>query len=101
MAAGRAARVTAASPGGGAAAPGGPGGPGDGGVPVPRHDRAGGPEARVGLLAPGAGQPAEGVDPPACADRAGPGVGLPERAGLGLPRHTRPPVAPAAPAPPP
>jgi Domain of unknown function (DUF4062) len=27
----------------------GPGGPGDGHVPVPRHDRAGGPEPRVGL----------------------------------------------------
>ena len=50
VAAGSAAGVTAAARRGWD-----PGGPGDGRVPVPRHDRAGGPVAGVVLLALGAG----------------------------------------------
>src|SRR5271166_4588337 len=97
IAIGSAAGVTAASPGAGGAAAGhggGPGGPGDGHVPVPRHDRTGGPEAGVGLLAPGAGQPAQGVDAPAGADGAGAGVGLAERGGIGMPGDARAHLAP-------
>src|SRR5271166_6638988 len=91
---GSAAGVTAASPGAGGAVAVHGGGPGDGGVPVPQHDRAGGPEAGVGLLAPGAGQPAEDVDAPADADGAGAGVGLAERGGIGMPGDARPHLAP-------
>jgi hypothetical protein len=65
--------------GGTVAGAGGQGGPGDGHVPVPGHDLEGGPEPGVGLLAPGASQPAQGVDTPGDADRTGAGVGLAER----------------------
>ena len=94
VAAGRTAGVTAASQCGAAgSAVAGHRGPGDARVPVPRHYRAGGPEG-VGLLAPGAGQPAEGIDAPAGADRAGPGVGLAERCRIGMPGDARAHLAP-------
>ena len=70
------------------------GGPGDGRVPVPSDDRAGRPEARIGLLALRAGQPAQGVDAPADADRAGTRVGLAQRRGIGTPGDARPHLAP-------
>src|SRR5208337_3427153 len=74
--------------------PGGPGGPGHGRVPVPRHDRARDPEARVGLLALRAGQPAEGVDAPASTDRAGARVALAERGAIGMPGNAGTQLAP-------
>ena len=84
--AGRGARVTAALPGGAVTVHSRhPGGPGNGRVPIPQHDRAGDPEAGCGLLASGASQPAEGVDTPADADRAGADVGLAERCRIGMP----------------
>ena len=67
-------------------------GPGEGHVPVPHRDRAGGPEAGVTLLAPGAGQPAEGVDGPARIDRAGAGVGFAERCRIGM-QETHEPIS--------
>jgi len=90
MAAGWAAGVTAVSPRGAAngtvaARRGDPGGHGDGFVPVPQRDPTGGPEALVGLLASWAGQPTEGVDTPAGADRAGADGGLAERCAIGMP----------------
>jgi hypothetical protein len=90
IAAGGTAEVTAASQRGAT----GPGGPGEGCVPVPRRALAGGPERGVGLLAPGAGQPAEGIDAPASIDRAGPGVGLAERCRIGMPGDARAHLAP-------
>src|SRR5580693_4354301 len=62
-----------------------PGGSGHGRVTVPRDDLVAGPEVRVGLLAAGAGQPAEGVDAPADADRAGAHVTFAERGRIGMP----------------
>jgi hypothetical protein len=72
----------------------GPGGPGGGRVPVPRHDLAEGPEPGVGLLASGAGQPAEGIDAPAGLDRAGPDVGLAQRCRIGMEGDARTHLAP-------
>ena len=99
VAAGSAAGVTAAwqrgAASGAVAGHGGDrGGPGGGHVPVPHRDRSGGPEAGVTLLAPGAGQPAEGVDAPAGIDRAGAGVGFAERCRIGMPGHARAHLAP-------
>ena len=71
-----------------------PGGPDDGRVPVPRHYRARGPEPWVGLLALWTGQPAEGVDTPAGADRAGPGIGLAERSWMPVPGDAGSQLAP-------
>ena len=51
----------------------------------PTGRQVGGPEARVGLLASRAGQPAEGVDAPAGADRADAQVALAERGRIGVP----------------
>jgi hypothetical protein len=61
-----------------------PGGSGHGRVTVPRDDLVAGPEVRVGLLAAGAGQSAEGVNAPACADRAGAQVTLAEGGRIGM-----------------
>ena len=99
IAAGSAARVTAASQrgaaGGAVAGHGGNrDGIGEGHVPVPHRNRAGGPEPGVALLAPGAGQPAEGVDAPAGTDRAGAGVGFAERCRIGMPADARAHLAP-------
>ena len=99
IAAGSAARVTAASQrgaaGGTVAGHGGNrDGAGEGHVPVPHRNRAGGPEPGVALLAPGAGQPAEGVDAPAGTDRAGAGVGFAERCRIGIPADARAHLAP-------
>src|SRR5271166_2027771 len=99
VAAGSAARVTAASQrgaaGGAVAGHGGNrDGAGEGHVRVPHRDRAGGPEPGVILLAPGAGQPAEGVDAPAGTDRAGAGVGFAERCRIGIPADARAHLAP-------
>ena len=99
IAAGSAARVMAASQrgaaGGAVAGHGGDrDGIGEGHVPVPHRDRAGGPEPGVALLAPGAGQPAEGVDAPAGIDRAGAGVGFAERCRIGMPADARAHLAP-------
>ena len=99
VAAGSAARVTAASQrgaaGGAVAGHGGDrDGAGEGHVPVPHRDRAGGPEPGIALLAPGAGQPAEGVDAPAGIDRAGAGVGFAERCRIGIPGDARAHLAP-------
>ena len=99
VAAGSAARVTAAwqrgDAGGAVAGHGGNrDGAGEGHVPVPHRDRAGGPEPGVTLLAPGAGQPAEGVDAPARTDRAGAGVGFAERCRIGIRGDARAHLAP-------
>ena len=99
VAAASAAQVTAASQrgaaGGTVAGHGGNrGGAGQGHVPVPHRDRAGGPEPGVTLLAPGAGQSAEGVDAPAGIDRAGAGVGFAERCRIGMPADARAHLAP-------
>src|SRR5580704_7303587 len=83
-----------ASGSGGSVVAGYGGCPGDGRVSVPRHDRVSGPEAGIGLLAPGTRQPAEGVDAPACFDRADAGVGLPECRGIGVPGDARPHLTP-------
>src|SRR5271157_3386463 len=69
-------------------------GAGEGHVRVPHRDRSGGPEPGVTLLAPGAGQPAEGVDAPAGTDRAGAGVGFAERCRIGIPADARAHLAP-------
>ena len=87
-------RVTAASPGGGAVAA--PGGRAARATAVYRSHRT------TGLVAqkPGSvcwhwGRPAgQGVDAPAGADRAGPGVGLAERRGIGMPGDARTHLAP-------
>jgi hypothetical protein len=94
MIADSAARVTAASAGGGSLAIGHRGDPGDGRVPVPRHNRVSSPEAGIGLLAVGAGQSAEGVYAPAGIDRADADVGLAERCGIGVPGDARPQLTP-------
>ena len=99
IAAGSAARVMAASQRGaaGGAVTGHGGnrdGIGEGHVAVPHRDRAGGPEPGVALLAPEAGQPAEGVDAPAGTDRAGAGVGFAERCRIGIPADARAHLAP-------
>ena len=84
----------AASGGGGSVVAGYGGRPGHGRVSVPRHDRVSGPEAGIRLLAPGARQPAEGVDAPAGFDRADAGVGLPECRGIGVRGDARPHLTP-------
>ena len=84
----------AASGGGGSVVAGYGGCPGHGRVSVPRHDRVGSPEAGIRLLAPGARQPAEGVDAPAGFDRADAGVGLPECRGISVRGDARPHLTP-------
>ena len=99
IAAASAAQVTAESQrcaaGGAVAGHGGHrGGTGQGHVPVRRRDRVGSPGPGVTLLAPGAGQPADGVDAPAGSDRTGAGVGFAERCRIGMPGAARAHLAP-------
>jgi len=63
-------------------------------VPVPRHNRASGPEAGISLLATSARQPAESVDAPAGTDSAGADVRLAKRCGIGVPGYARAHLAP-------
>ena len=63
-------------------------------VPVPRHDRVGGPEPGPAPLALGASQPAKRIDLPSSFDSAGPDVSLSKRCRMLVVRYTRTHLAP-------